>query len=129
MSFMSASVSLSVLFLLRFAFRFRFKSSFFVLYLLLVCLPTPPPPPTIYYCYRGTVRKSSHFLHSASHLFQVINKISTVLSKSTKVHPPPKKKKINVFDNDIHTCASYLLCAKLCLLSKLYIAISIERKK
>lgn len=34
-----------------------------------------------------------------------------------------------MFDNDIHTCASYLLCAKLCLLSKLYIAISIERKK
>lgn len=127
MPFMSASVSLSVLFLLRFAFRFRFKSSFFVLYLLLVCLP--PPPPTIYYCYRGTVRKSSHFLLSASHLFQVINKISTVLSKSTKVHPPPQKKKINVFDNDIHTCASYLLCAKLCLFSKLYIAISIERKK
>lgn len=124
MSFMSASVSLSVLYLLRFAFRFRFKSYFFVLYLLLVCLP--PPPPTIYYCYRGTVRKSSHFLLSASHLFQVINKISTVLSKST---PPPPPKKINVFDNDIHTCASYLLCAKLCLLSKLYIAISIERKK
>lgn len=122
MSFMCASVSLSVLFLLRFAFRFRFKSSFFVLYLLQVCLP---PPPTIYYCYRGTVRKSSHFLLSASHLFQVINKISTVLSKSTKVHSP----QINVFDNDIHTCASYLLCAKLCLLSKLYIAISIERKK
>lgn len=94
MSFMSASVSLSVMFLFRFAFRFRFKSSFFVLYLLLVCLPTPPPPPTIYYCYRGTVRKSSHFLHSASHLFQVINKISTVLSKSTKVHPPQKKKKL-----------------------------------
>lgn len=127
MSFMSASVSLSVMFLFRFAFRFRFKSSFFVLYLLLVCLPTPPPPPTIYYCYRGTVRKSSHFLHSASHLFQVINKISTV--PKVQKYTPPQKKKINVFDNDIHTCASYLLCAKLCLFSKLYIAISIERKK
>lgn len=125
MSFMSASVSLSVLFLLRFAFHFRFNSSFFCP-LFVAGMFAPPPPPTIYHCYRGTVRKSSHFLLSASHLLQVIDKISTVLSKSTKVHPPPQ---INVFDNDIHTCASYLLCAKLCLLSKLYIAISIERKK
>lgn len=123
MSFMSASVSLSVLFLLRFAFRFRFKSSFFVLYLLLVCLPPPPSHDLpLFYRYSKKVEsfptlRFTFVLSDKQDKYCVIQKY-----KST----PPQ---INVFDNDIHTCASYLLCAKLCLLSKLYIAISIERKK